>query len=98
VAYKKDVGDARESPALDILELLHRRGATISYTDPFAPSLKLAEMTLESTDPGKGSVDCAVICTNHSSFDYEALLKKYPLIVDTRNALRGMKGPGVFRL
>ena len=98
VAYKKDVGDVRESPALDILELLHRRGGTISYTDPFVPSLKLAEMTLESTDPGKGSVDCAVICTNHSSFDYDALLKKYPLIVDTRNALRGMKGPGVFRL
>ncbi len=98
VAYKKDVGDVRESPALDILELLHRRGAAISYADPFVPSLKLAEMTLESTDPGKGSVDCAVICTNHSSFDYDALLKKYPLIVDTRNALRGMKGPGVFRL
>ncbi len=98
VAYKKDVGDVRESPALDILELLHRRGATLSYSDPFVPSLKLAEKSLESTDPEKGDVDCAVICTNHSAFDYDAMLKKFPLIVDTRNALRGRDAKGIFRL
>jgi UDP-N-acetyl-D-glucosamine dehydrogenase len=98
VAYKKDVGDVRESPALDILELLHRRGATLSYSDPFVPSLKIADMCLNSTDPGNGSVDCAVICTNHSSFDYDALVKKFPLIVDTRNALRGRISSGIFRL
>ncbi len=98
VAYKKDVGDVRESPALDILELLHRRGATLSYTDPFVPSLKIGDMTLESTDPDGGRVDCAVICTNHSAFDYDAMAKKYGLIVDTRNALRGKSGAGIFRL
>ena len=98
VAYKKDVGDVRESPALDILELLHRRGATLSYSDPFVPSLKIADMCLSSTDSGNGRVDCAVICTNHSSFDYDALVKKFPLIVDTRNALRGRTSPGIFRL
>ena len=98
VAYKKDVGDVRESPALDILELLHRRGATLSYNDPFVPSLKIADMCLNSTDPDNGSVDCAVICTNHSTFDYGALVKKFPLIVDTRNALRGRSSPSIFRL
>jgi len=98
VAYKKDVGDVRESPALDILELLHRRGAEVSYDDPFVPSLRMAEMTLQSTNPKNGDVDCAVICTNHSTFDYDALLKTFPLIVDTRNALRGRSSPKIFRL
>jgi UDP-N-acetyl-D-glucosamine dehydrogenase len=98
VAYKKDVGDVRESPALDILELLHRRGAVLSYTDPFVPSLKVGDMTIESTDFEPVAVDCAVICTNHSSFDYEAIIKKFPLIVDTRNALKGRNGAGIFRL
>jgi UDP-N-acetyl-D-glucosamine dehydrogenase len=98
VAYKKDVGDVRESPALDILELLHRRGAVLSYTDPFVPSLKVGDMTIESTDFERAAVDCAVICTNHSSFDYEAIIKKFPLIVDTRNALKGRNGAGIFRL
>ena len=98
VAYKKDVGDVRESPALDILELLHRRGATLSYSDPFVPSLKIDDLTLKSVEPAKADVDCAVICTNHSSFDYDAIVKKFPLIVDTRNALRGRDGKGIFRL
>jgi UDP-N-acetyl-D-glucosamine dehydrogenase len=98
VAYKKDVGDLRESPALDILELLHRRGAVLGYTDPFVPSLTVGDMTIESTDFGEAAVDCAVICTNHSSFDYEAIIKKFPLIVDTRNALKGRNGAGIFRL
>ena len=73
VAYKKDVGDVRESPALDILELLHRRGATVSYSDPFVPSLKIDGVALTSIDPAKADADCAVICTNHSSFDYDQI-------------------------
>ncbi len=98
VAYKKDVGDVRESPALDVLELLHRRGAKLSYSDPFVPSLRIADMTLTSVDPSKADADCAVICTNHSSFDYDQIVKRFPLIVDTRNALRGRDGQGIFRL
>jgi UDP-N-acetyl-D-glucosamine dehydrogenase len=98
VAYKKDVGDVRESPALDIIELLHRRGATLSYSDPFVESLKIGDTALEATDPQNGSIDCAVICTNHSAFDYDAIVRKYPLIVDTRNALRGRNSPAIFRL
>jgi UDP-N-acetyl-D-glucosamine dehydrogenase len=98
VAYKKDVGDVRESPALDILELLHRRGAQLSYSDPFVPSLQTCGMTLESQDPSKVNADCGVICTNHSDFDYQAIVKKFPLIVDTRNALRGKDSNTIFRL
>ena len=100
VAYKKDVSDMRESPALDILELLHRRGATLSYTDPYVPKLQHADIDLTSV-PEKDAgddIDCAVICTNHKAFDYDAIVKRFPLIVDTRNALKGIKADHVFLL
>ena len=100
VAYKKDVSDMRESPALDILELLHRRGATLSYTDPYVPKLQHADIDLTSVpekDAGD-NIDCAVICTNHKAFDYDAIVKRFPLIVDTRNALKGIKADHVFLL
>ena len=100
VAYKKDVSDMRESPALDILELLHRRGATLSYTDPYVPKLQHADIDLTSvTEKDAGDdIDCAVICTNHKAFDYDAIVKRFPLIVDTRNALKGIKADHVFLL
>src|SRR3954470_1545815 len=80
VAYKKDVSDMRESPALDVIELLHRRGAILSYTDPHVPVLDHAALSLKSVpeaDAAKG-MDCAVICTNHSVFDYAAMPKNFP--------------------
>jgi UDP-N-acetyl-D-glucosamine dehydrogenase len=99
VAYKKDVSDMRESPALDILELLHRRGATLSYTDPYVPKLQHADVNLCSMPQDQSDgIDCAVICTNHRAFDYEAIVSRFPLIVDTRNALKGVPGSHVFRL
>jgi len=100
VAYKKDVSDMRESPALDVMELLHRRGATVSYTDPYVPKLQHANMNLCSVPEEKAGqdVDCGVICTNHKVFDYKAMVKRYPLIVDTRNALKGIDAPNIFRL
>jgi UDP-N-acetyl-D-glucosamine dehydrogenase len=99
IAYKKDVSDMRESPALDILELLHRRGAELSYTDPYVPTLKEGDVTLQSIAEDKvGAVDCAVICTDHKAFDYAAMTKRFPLIVDTRNALKGNDAPNIFRL
>ena len=100
VAYKKDVGDIRESPALDILELLHRRGAAVTYTDPYVPTLHHGDITLCSVpedDTGHG-VDCAVICTNHTVFDYPNMVKQFPLIVDTRNALKTIRADHIFRL
>jgi UDP-N-acetyl-D-glucosamine dehydrogenase len=100
VAYKKDVNDMRESPALDVIELLHRRGATISYTDPHVPTLDHGGLSMKSvpeSEAGKG-VDCAVICTNHKVFNYAAMPKKFPLVVDTRNALKNVDAENVFRL
>ena len=100
VAYKKDVSDMRESPALDVLELLHRRGAVLSYSDPFVPTLRHGDIDLCSVsveDTGQ-DIDCAVICTNHRVFDYRAIVDRYPLVVDTRNALKGIAAAHVFRL
>ena len=100
VAYKKDVSDMRESPALDILELLHRRGATLSYTDPHVPRLQHGDINLCSVPEEKAaeSADCAVICTNHRVFDYAGMVKRFPIIVDTRNALKVIDAPNIFRL
>jgi UDP-N-acetyl-D-glucosamine dehydrogenase len=97
VAYKRDVGDVRESPALDILELLRRRGAILTYTDPYVPRLPCGDALLESEWPAKQK-DCAIICTNHSSFDYDEIVARFPLIVDSRNALKNRKEPSIFRL
>ena len=100
IAYKKDVSDMRESPALDILELLHRRGAELSYTDPYVPDLHHGDVCLRSIAEADvdGSLDCAVICTDHKAFDYVSMPKRFPLIVDTRNALKGNKAENIFRL
>jgi len=91
VAYKKDVGDVRESPALDILELLTRRGADVSYTDPFVPRLSFDGRTLASV-PFETALaspyDCAVVSTDHTVFDYPRIAGM-PLIVDTRNVIKG---------
>jgi UDP-N-acetyl-D-glucosamine dehydrogenase len=101
VAYKRDVNDMRESPALDILELLTRRGARVAYTDPWVPQLKHDKHTLTSVDLSaalKETPDCAVICTDHSAFDYDALVRSGTLIVDSRNALKNRREPNIFRL
>jgi len=99
LAYKRDVGDIRESPALDILDLLARRGAVLSYTDPYVARLKQGPLALESiAENSVKNVDCAVICTNHSAFDYDRMVGQFDLIVDTRNALRGHREPHIFRL
>jgi UDP-N-acetyl-D-glucosamine dehydrogenase len=99
VAYKKDVSDMRESPALDILELLHRRGAQLSYTDPYVPELHHGDLCLRSIPEAQiDGVDGVVICTDHRVFDYAAMPARFPLIVDTRNALKGHKGDNIFRL
>ena len=100
VAYKRDVGDIRESPALDIIDLLARQGATVSYTDPYVPQLTHVGHTLESVAFDRAAStawDCAVVTTDHSAFDY-ARIAELPLVVDTRNALRGISRATVFKL
>jgi UDP-N-acetyl-D-glucosamine dehydrogenase len=100
VAYKKDVSDMRESPALDVLELLHRRGAGLSYSDPYVPMLRHGDINLCSVPEDKAgdNIDCAVICTNHRAFDYKRIVTTFPLIVDTRNALKGFDAKHIYRL
>jgi UDP-N-acetyl-D-glucosamine dehydrogenase len=98
VAYKKDVGDMRESPALDVIELLHRRGAVLSYTDPYVPTLAHGDLHLASVPEAEAVADCAIVCTNHRVFDYATMPARFPLVVDTRNALRDVRADTVFRL
>jgi len=97
VSYKRDIDDVRESPAIDIMLLLLRRGAKISYTDPHVPSMKLEDLEFKSQDDFS-SADCVVVVTDHSAFDYKAVLEKAPLIVDTRNAFKNVQSDKIVRL
>ena len=100
VAYKRDVNDLRESPALEVLELLAHRGAIVSYTDPYVPAFKHASLDLQSVGEATAhtGVDCGVIITDHKVFDYSTMIDRFPLLVDTRNALKGVSRPHLFRL
>ena len=94
VAYKRDVSDVRESPALEILQHLVDRGARVRYHDPFVPALRTDGLSLRSVPlrpPVLASADCAVIVTDHRALDYPMIVKHSKQILDTRNAL---KGPG----
>jgi UDP-N-acetyl-D-glucosamine dehydrogenase len=92
VAYKKDIDDVRESPALKILELLAANGAVVAYHDPFVPRLKKMrryDLGLESvplTAETLRAHECALIVTDHSGVDYDRVVNESPLVVDTRNA------------
>jgi UDP-N-acetyl-D-glucosamine dehydrogenase len=99
VAYKRDVDDLRESPALDVMLLLKRRGGLISYTDPYVHKLRLDGLDLESQqEETLGEADCVVIVTDHTAFDYRKMVERAALIVDTRNALKGVDSPKIVRL
>ncbi len=103
IAYKPDIDDLRESPALDVIGLLMQKGAEVSYHDPHIPHFKHDGFTLQSVKDLMVSVreaDCVVIVTNHSAYDYKVILENAALIVDTRNALgaAGRDNPKVTRL
>ena len=99
VAYKRNIDDVRESPALDILLLLKRMGGELSYSDPFVPVLHMDGVDLfAKPEDAVSEADCAVIITDHSDFDYKALVERAPLIVDTRNALKGIVSEKIVRL
>jgi UDP-N-acetyl-D-glucosamine dehydrogenase len=98
MAYKKDVDDLRESPSLKLLELLTARGALLAYNDPFFPSLfkmrhyDYSDMRSVALSPERlASYDCVLIATDHTSYDYDAIVRDAKLIVDTRNATRRVK-------
>src|ERR1035441_4431237 len=99
VAYKRDIDDLRESPALDVMLLLKRRGGQIAYTDPYVPALCLEGLDLKSQpEEAIAAADCVVIVTDHSAFDYRKMVERAALIVDTRNALKGVNSPKIVRL
>ena len=101
VAYKKDIDDLRESPSLTIIELLQKDGALVSYHDPYFPfigkgrkydlQMKCAELK------DLGQYDCVVIVTDHSDYEYAKIVQEAQLVVDTRNATRGMNSPKIVR-
>src|SRR5664280_25172 len=99
VAYKRDIADMRESPALDIMLLLKRRGAVLSYSDPYVPALRLDALDMVAQpQESAAAADCVVIVTDHSSFDYQSLVEHAALIVDSRNALKAFHSGKIVRL
>ena len=103
VAYKKDIDDVRESPALDVARLLQVKGAAVSYCDPYVQEMHLNGATLKSQELNAalvGQVDCVVVTTDHTDFDYGMVLENAKLVVDTRNAFgtRGMKDRKIVKL
>jgi UDP-N-acetyl-D-glucosamine dehydrogenase len=99
-AYKRNIDDVRESPALDIILLLERRGTRVTYSDPFVPTLALDDHELTAQDPiaMAAEADCVVVVTDHSGVDYAAIVERAKLIVDTRNALKNHPSPKIVRL
>ncbi|MBV9761628.1 MAG: nucleotide sugar dehydrogenase [Acidobacteriaceae bacterium] len=100
VAYKRDIDDVRESPALDIILLLQRRGARVTFSDPFVPRIQSDGEVLEAQEmfDSIASADCVVIVTDHSGLDYGKVIERSRLIVDTRNALKQFTSPKIVRL
>jgi len=101
MAYKKDIDDLRESPALDVYEYLESRGAKVSYHDPYVPQFKWDGGIIKSkaySDKLIKSQDCVVILTAHSNIDYKAIVKNAKLVVDTRNATQGIKNKKIVKL
>lgn len=94
-AYKPNINDVRESPSLDIINLLLRKGASVEYYDPFIPEIKLDGQSMHSinySDDLLEQYDCCIIATDHSTFDYEKIVGHSNLVIDTRNAIRKKDG------
>ena len=101
MAYKKDIDDLRESPALTIIELLQKEGADVCYNDPFFPSVgrgRKYDLQMKSTPlTNLGQYDCVLIVTDHTEYDYKKIVEESQLVVDTRNATKGISSPKIVR-
>ena len=101
LAYKRDVDDLRESPSLSIIETLQQEGAAVSYNDPFFPTvgrgrkynLNMKSQALDHL----GSYDCVLIVTDHTSYDYARIVEESQLVVDSRNATKGLVSEKIVR-
>ena len=101
VAYKRDVNDVRESPALHVIKMLLDKGAKVTYSDPFAPTIREDGMEMSHVpvrEALEGGTDCVVLLTDHSTFNYPEIVHLAPVIIDTRNALRDFIGGNIVRL
>jgi UDP-N-acetyl-D-glucosamine dehydrogenase len=101
VAYKRDVSDVRESPALHVIKMLQEKGATVTYSDPHVPDVTAEGITLSHVpvrETLEAGTDCVVLLTDHSGFNYSEVVHLAPLIVDTRNALSEFIGGNIVRL
>lgn len=101
VAYKRDVGDVRESPAMEIIELLRSRGGDVIYNDPHVPSLTIDSLRMESqplTAEALQSCHCVVVVTDHAAYDWEFIISNSRLLVDTRNVTKGRETEKIVRL
>ena len=101
LSYKRDIDDLRESPSLTIIELLQKRGALVSYNDPYFPTVGRGRqydlnMTCAPLD-NLEQYDCVVIVTDHSDYDYPRIVRESKLVVDTRNATKGIDSPNIVR-
>src|ERR1019366_1953436 len=101
LAYKLDIDDLRESPSLTIIELLRDKGADVAYNDPFFPKVghgRHYDLNMTSTPlDNLGQYDAVVIVTDHTSYDYRAIVEESQLVVDTRNATKGIDSPKIVR-
>jgi UDP-N-acetyl-D-glucosamine dehydrogenase len=101
VAYKKDIDDLRESPALTVIELLQKEGAEVHYNDPYIPFVgkgRKYDLQMKSASLDEiSSYDCVLIITDHSNYNYDEIVEKSQLVVDTRNATKGMTSPKIVR-
>lgn len=101
VAYKRNVGDIRESPALDIIQSLHARKAVVLYNDDYVPELRIGGRVLTNQPLSSGllqAADCVAIVTDHSYYDLPTIVREARAIVDTRNMTRGFNDTKIFRL
>ena len=101
VAYKADVGDTRESPALDVIERLREKGADVSYHDPYVPEVEMEGFELsaiELTDAALNAADCVVVLTAHSEYDWNWIVANSSLVLDTRNATKGVESRAIVKL
>ena len=101
LAYKRDIDDLRESPSLTILELLRHRGATVAYNDPYFPTVgrgRHYDLNMTNTPlDNLGSYDAVVIVTDHTSYDYQQIVDQSNLVIDTRNATKGIRSEKILR-
>ena len=101
LSYKKDVNDARETPSLDVIQLLEEQGARVEYNDPYISYFNedaIQKMSVPLTKENINNADCVVLLTDHTRYDYDFIAEHARLIMDTRNAFKGIKNPRIMRI